>query len=190
LLIDEYQDFNSLEVSLLSRLSEKNQILIVGDDDQSLYDFKHAIPDDIRAKASSKDYESFELPYCSRCTSVIIDAYNKLVDVAKSKGHLSNRASKQFLYFPSQEKDVISNTHNKIIVKKNVYPRTLAYHIDDELKKLLNPRDSSLPSVLIICPTRDQIEKLEKALAFKGYRNIDATQKHSYDRTLEGLIYF
>lgn len=186
LLIDEYQDFNTLEVSLLSRLSEKSPVLIVGDDDQSLYDFKYAIPDDIRNKNLSSEYESFELPYCSRCTSVTIDAYNKLVDVAKSKGYLSSRASKKVLYFRSKEKDEISTKHKKIAVKKNVFQTTLAYNVDNEIKKLFNPRDDSLPSVLIICPIRKQIEKLEKALTLKGYRNIDASQKYSYDDILEG----
>jgi len=186
LLIDEYQDFNKLEVSLLARLSEKSSVLIVGDDDQSLYDFKYAIPDDIRNKTLSNEYESFELPYCSRCTSVTIDAYNKLVNVAKSKGHLSDRSSKQVLYFHSREKDEISTKHDKITVKKNVYQSTLAYNIDNEIKKLFNPRDDLLPSVLIICPLRDQIEKLEKSLTLKGYRNIDASQKYSYNNILEG----
>ena len=39
ILIDEFQDFNRLESRLLSFLSKKSPVVIVGDDDQSLYDF-------------------------------------------------------------------------------------------------------------------------------------------------------
>jgi superfamily II DNA or RNA helicase len=44
ILIDEFQDFNKLESKLIDFLSRKSPILIVGDDDQSLYDFKYANP--------------------------------------------------------------------------------------------------------------------------------------------------
>jgi len=73
LLIDEYQDFNTLEATLLKQLMTKSPVLIVGDDDQSLYNFKHAIPDDIRNKATSEEFATFELPFCSRCTRVTIN---------------------------------------------------------------------------------------------------------------------
>ncbi|HEY5123015.1 MAG TPA: UvrD-helicase domain-containing protein, partial [Ignavibacteria bacterium] len=47
-LIDEFQDFNLLEVSFINLLSEKSPILIVGDDDQALYEFKSASTHHIR----------------------------------------------------------------------------------------------------------------------------------------------
>jgi superfamily I DNA/RNA helicase len=53
ILIDEFQDFNRLESRLLSLLSTRSPVVIVGDDDQSLYDFKYAEPADIRNKHSS-----------------------------------------------------------------------------------------------------------------------------------------
>jgi AAA domain len=37
-VVDEFQDFNRLEVSLIDLLSEKSPILLAGDDDQALYD--------------------------------------------------------------------------------------------------------------------------------------------------------
>ncbi|MDP2037197.1 MAG: UvrD-helicase domain-containing protein, partial [Ignavibacteria bacterium] len=42
ILIDEFQDFNLLEVSLIDLLAEKSPILLAGDDDQALYAFKSA----------------------------------------------------------------------------------------------------------------------------------------------------
>ena len=115
ILIDEFQDFNQLESRLLSFLSTKSPILIVGDDDQSLYDFKYANPSEIRSKYNSEEYTSFELPFCSRCTEAVINAYNHLIIRAKSEGFLTERSPKTFSYFPSEEKDAISNRYSKII---------------------------------------------------------------------------
>ena len=150
ILIDEFQDFNRLESRLLSFLSKRSPIVIVGDDDQSLYDFKHAEPEDIRNKHSSGEFETFELPYCSRCTKVIINAYDKLIETAKSKGHLKERLPKQFLYFPTEEKDRISEAHPHIVIKRDVYQSVIAYNIDSEMKALFDPRASHLPTVLIV----------------------------------------
>ncbi len=44
-LADEYQDLNKAEQTAIAYLSEKAHICIVGDDDQSIYSFKHAHPD-------------------------------------------------------------------------------------------------------------------------------------------------
>jgi AAA domain len=49
-LVDEFQDFNKLEVSLINSLAKKNRILIAGDDDQALYFFKSASPFHIRQR--------------------------------------------------------------------------------------------------------------------------------------------
>jgi ATP-dependent exoDNAse (exonuclease V) beta subunit len=69
-IVDEFQDFNLLEVSLIELLGSKNPILITGDDDQSLYYFKNASPTHIRERHSKGDpYEAFNLPYCSQLSS-------------------------------------------------------------------------------------------------------------------------
>jgi len=43
IVVDEYQDFNLLEVSLIKLLATASPTLIVGDDDQALYGFKQAL---------------------------------------------------------------------------------------------------------------------------------------------------
>jgi len=187
ILIDEFQDFNRLESRFLSFLSKRSPVIIVGDDDQSLYDFKYAEPADIRKKQKSEDFEAFELPYCSRCTKGTIDAYTKLIDTAQSNGYLQDRAPKKYLYFPSEQKDFCSDSHPKIVVKRNVFQNVIAYNIDLELKALFDPRAKNLPTVLIICPLRKQIESVEKGLRARGFRNIDASQRYEPDIIMEGF---
>ena len=89
-VIDEFQDFNLLEVSLIDSLAERSPILLAGDDDQALYDFKSASACHIRSKHDDEclDWASFELPYCSRSTRVIVEAVNDVVGAATKRGVL------------------------------------------------------------------------------------------------------
>ena len=62
IVVDEYQDFSLLEVQFIHALGTKNPLLIVGDDDQALFAFKHASSTFIRQLASDPQFERFELP--------------------------------------------------------------------------------------------------------------------------------
>ena len=48
ILVDEYQDLNRAEQEFIKLLTGDKSIVIVGDDDQSIYSFKNAHPDGIR----------------------------------------------------------------------------------------------------------------------------------------------
>ena len=187
ILIDEFQDFNKLESRLLSFLAKRSSVVIVGDDDQSLYDFKYAEPADIRNKHSSEEFETFGLPYCARCTNVIINAYEKLIETAQSEGYLRERVPKEYLYFPSEQKNSSSDAYPRIAVKRDVFQNVIAYNIDADIETLFDPRASHLPTVLIICPLRKQVESVERGLRARGFKNIDASQKYEHDIIMEGF---
>ena len=54
--------------------------------------------------ADSGEAERFDLPYCSRCTEVIVaDAVNNVIDTAQEKGHLADRIDREYLcYLPDK----------------------------------------------------------------------------------------
>lgn len=170
IMIDEFQDFNELEAKLIELLARKSPVLIAGDDDQSLYSFKHSKPDKIRSLHSDNEFESFELPYCSRSTSVVIDAFHDFLNKAQENGHLSSRISKQYLYFPDEKKDKYSEQYPKIEVRKKVYDSKNAYTIDQAIKNIFNYEPGF--DVLVICPLKKQINRLAEALRKKGYSNV------------------
>lgn len=119
IIVDEYQDFNKLEVSFIDLLGEKSPILIVGDDDQAIYhDRKQASPDFIRNKKIDPQFSSFELPYCSRCSKVIVDAVNSIINEAKSRRYLKGRISKRFESYLKGKEDT-NRKHPKIIHAKS-----------------------------------------------------------------------
>jgi superfamily I DNA/RNA helicase len=88
IVVDEYQDFSLLETTFLALLATRSKVLIAGDDDQALYDFKNASSRYIRELYADDTYENFDLPYCSRCTAVIVDAVTDVVAAAKANGNL------------------------------------------------------------------------------------------------------
>ena len=103
ILVDEFQDFNETEAEFIDLLATKNEILIVGDDDQALYRFKGSFSKFIKDKhdKSNTNFESHTLKYCSRCTEVIINAFHNIIDHFSSKGKIKNRINdKKLIYYP------------------------------------------------------------------------------------------
>lgn len=67
-IIDEYQDFNSAEDTLINQLvNEPKGLLVVGDDEQVLYEkLKSGKPTLIRNLYQNHDYSNGMLPFCGR----------------------------------------------------------------------------------------------------------------------------
>ncbi|MBC7349957.1 MAG: ATP-dependent helicase [Candidatus Aminicenantes bacterium] len=174
-LVDEYQDFNLLETKLIEKLALKNPILIVGDDDQALYNFKNSSPNFLRNLVKDDRYEKFSLPYCQRCTKVIVDAVNKIIEVAKRSGRLNGRIDKPFKYFaPDKSLDSIENPRI-IYVHCSVENKNCHYAGKYICNEILNmPRSyvneaehRNEPAVLIIGP-RHFLDGVKKELSARN----------------------
>jgi DNA helicase-2/ATP-dependent DNA helicase PcrA len=74
-LVDEYQDLNACDLSVIHSLVNSGAELYgAGDDDQSIYAFRYANPNGIRNFSSDFDpSRDLELVECKRCDSTIID---------------------------------------------------------------------------------------------------------------------
>jgi superfamily I DNA/RNA helicase len=160
IVVDEYQDFNFLEISLIEVLSRKSPVLIVGDDDQALYAFKQASTDYIRRLFQDPEFQKYELPYCSRCTKVIVEAVNKIIHVASKNGHLQGRVDKPFKYFPP-DKELDSKRHPNIINVRCTVERKNCHYMGKYIVEEISTIPKSYiqeskkrrePTVLIIGP--------------------------------------
>lgn len=81
LLVDEYQDLNYLEQELIEYfVNDSVNVVIIGDDDQSIYSFKHAHPDGILEQAHRANSEVIELDTCHRSPQNIVQASNDLIE--------------------------------------------------------------------------------------------------------------
>ncbi len=98
ILVDEYQDLNRADQVLLQLLASKGRMMIVGDDDQSIYSFRFANPDGIRQwlDGQAPPKEDYQLVVCRRCDGRIVDAANLLIarNPNRLKGDLRPLAEK------------------------------------------------------------------------------------------------
>jgi DNA helicase-2/ATP-dependent DNA helicase PcrA len=81
ILIDEYQDTNKAQFRLTELLcNENNNIMVVGDDDQSIYKFRGATIDNILGfDRHFKNTEIIKLEQNYRSTDVIVNAANSVI---------------------------------------------------------------------------------------------------------------
>ena len=75
LLVDEYQDLNRCDLSVIKQIALDNvELFVAGDDDQSIYGFRKAHPEGIRR--FPQDYSGvaeLSLEICKRCDRSILD---------------------------------------------------------------------------------------------------------------------
>lgn len=135
ILIDEFQDFNPLEVAFINELEKKGNILIVGDDDQAVYDGRNASSNHLIKKINSGEYEKFILPFCSRCTEVIVEASKSFLLKAKQNGHLNNRIEKKYECF-IELKDEDNKKFPKIITAYCTLGSTVAKYVKNIVKMI------------------------------------------------------
>ena len=154
LFVDEYQDFNLLEVSLINKLEYFGKVIIVSDDDQAIYEKRDSSPLYLRHLYSRSDFKKFELPYCFRCTKVIIGAVKDIIIQAKAEGHLHNRIAKRYDYY-IDKKEVDSQRNPHIITAQFKLASSLPKFILREMSSIpvtdvLESWDDSYPTVLIV----------------------------------------
>ncbi|MFC1592662.1 UvrD-helicase domain-containing protein [Candidatus Omnitrophota bacterium] len=169
ILIDEFQDFNPLEVAFINELEKKGNIIIVGDDDQAVYIGRCSSPYYLRSLHSSGRFACFELPFCSRCTEVIVNAINTISVRAQSLGYLKGRIPKRFeCYIEDKEKDNIK--YPNIITTRCTNVKIIPKYIKKEVS-LISEEDiaesyvqgKEYPTVLVV-GQRQYLREIAKQL--------------------------
>lgn len=99
IIVDEYQDLNKADQTLIEIIGENSNMLIVGDDDQSIYSFRHAEPEGIRRWLGHHPHpkEDIHLNICRRCDGKIISLANSLIN------HNPNRQNEDLVPMPGRE---------------------------------------------------------------------------------------
>jgi len=155
-IVDEVQDLNQAEISIIDLLSKGSDIVVAGDDDQALYGkLRDASEEHIRKIYLRTEYLKRNLPFCMRCPSVVVDATNDIILKAHKQGLLGNRINKTYEPYPRP----IDLLYKKIkIVQSTVQtPRSNLFgkYILDCISKISTEeiresREKGFPTVLII----------------------------------------
>jgi hypothetical protein len=127
------------------------------------------------------------LPFCSRCTRVIVDAANDIITSAKHNGYLSKRICKRFDYFDDEKKDRHSADNPKLIYSQ-LYAGQIPWFIQNNVEAIAKEVKGQF-SVLIISPYKMQSRLIVNALRDKGLKNIQHNDNiHAEEPTLfDGL---
>ena len=111
ILVDEFQDINQLQYSLVRMLAApQNNLFMVGDDDQSIYRFRGSKPEImLHIPKDYPDVKQIQLDVNYRCHPEIIKASLQLI------GHNKERFSKKIVSGKDFSPDALSKKEEKAI---------------------------------------------------------------------------
>jgi DNA helicase-2/ATP-dependent DNA helicase PcrA len=169
LIIDEYQDLNENDrefVSLLFPLCKK--ILVLGDDDQSIYEFRDASNKGIISIYNDTNFT--KIPYdniCHRCPGNVVDCCNSLIS------HNKDRIDK----YMQKERE-----NGTLIKKQFLTQQETAIWIVNEINKIKKVAENQHDSIMILSPVKVATSKLVSEL---DKRNIKYSNLYSKKTSLE-----
>lgn len=81
IFVDEYQDLNKAEQEVINLLGTNAQLMVIGDEDQSIYQsFRHANPEGIREfHLTHSETQDYSLDECRRCPQLIVRVANTFI---------------------------------------------------------------------------------------------------------------
>ncbi|MDO5522136.1 MAG: ATP-dependent helicase [bacterium] len=147
ILIDEFQDINTLQYKIVQMLAKpEDNLFIVGDDDQSIYRFRGAKPEImLNFKNEYPEAKQVLLDINYRSTEKIVKSASRLIKNNKKRfdkkistihGEGENIVLKEFATLPEENKEILSQiaAYHKagyeysdmaILFRTNIQPRSL-----------------------------------------------------------------
>ncbi|MEA2683939.1 MAG: ATP-dependent helicase UvrD/PcrA [Chloroflexota bacterium] len=178
-LVDEYQDTNKVQYTLVKLLAEKHRNLcVVGDDDQSIYRFRGA---DVRNilffERDFPDATIVKLEQNYRSTQNILDAaYAVIRSVAE-------RAEKKL--WTSEGKG------SKVLLGQVYDEQEEADTVASEVRRLTNQEGYSLADIAVLYRTNAQSRSLEETMVRQGipYKLVGGTRFYERREIKDALAY-
>jgi DNA helicase-2/ATP-dependent DNA helicase PcrA len=152
ILVDEYQDLNKAEQGVIDLLGDTAEVCIVGDDDQSLYSFKHAHPAGIREfDTTHHPTEDHAILECRRCPTRVVEMANALIS------HNVNRALRQLV-------SRAENGRGEVSIVQYDTLETETTRIADLVGDLIDKRGYNPQEILLLAQRRSVGNPIHNAL--------------------------
>jgi DNA helicase II / ATP-dependent DNA helicase PcrA len=162
LVIDEFQDFNELERSLLNLLfAFSKNIIILGDDDQSIYSFKNADPEALIALYNDETNTKVGHDHiCYRCPDKIVDSCTSLIN---------NNTIRVIKEWYKSKKD------GEIKVLQGKTHALISKYIIDQINEIR--RSAERETILILCWQKIAAYPVVASFEEKGIEYVDFLKK-------------
>ncbi len=168
--VDEYQDTNHAQFMLASLIAGgRRNLMVVGDDDQSIYRFRGATIENIlNFDRTYADAQVIKLEQNYRSTSVILDAANAVIS------NNTNRKGKEL--WTSKEGG------EKITLAKLDDQNEEGNYVADMINSICRKNNKTFGDFAVLYRTRAQSNALEKALVRAGVKYYIVGDTRFYDR--------
>ena len=155
IMVDEYQDTNQIQYAFIKMLAEAhNNICVVGDDDQCIYQWRGAdIRNILEFEKDFKDAKVIKLEQNYRSTSNILEAAHSVIS--------HNKGRKQKKLWTDQE------AGNKLIYRRAEDEKDEAYFVASEINRMKGP-SQRYSDFAILYRTNAQSRNFEEALSRRG----------------------
>lgn len=141
--VDEYQDLNKAEQELINIISEDSFLMVIGDEDQSIYElFRNAHPEGIRTFKNHHDGTvDYPLTICRRCPTEIV----KVADL-----FIQNNLNREERHLVQREENPAGVIHS--IQWPTFYDEMngIAAFVKKRIDEGINPGQ-----ILVMCPRRE-----------------------------------
>ena len=161
ILVDEYQDTNSIQFNIIDLILGKNsKIFVVGDDAQCIYSFRGSKIENIKKFIKLYNPCEFKLTVNYRSSKTIVEASNKLIQ--NNEGQLFR------ILFTNSEKNKLIENKIKIISAEN--NKEEAKKVIDIIQELRNKdkKENNWGSFAILYRVHKQSEPFEAELKNSG----------------------
>lgn len=157
LQVDEYQDLNPMDHRFIDRIASHpaSEIVVVGDDAQSIYGFRHAHHEGVKALWESPDWERIHFPDSFRLPPHILNAALDLISNAEYIGSEINRKQ------PTDKRILTLQC-----TTSDLQVEAVARHMSDLIARATETGDAprSHGSFLVLCPTGDYARRAAEQL--------------------------
>jgi len=169
-LVDEYQDLNKAEQEVAAQLATKGNLIIVGDDDQSIYTFKNAhrvgIIDFPKSHPGTNNHTMDE---CQRCPSLVVSMANSIISMNKTR--------------PAPPRSLKPIAKNGIGIVEVYHFRHHAEEMSYLAKRIQQFTVDGIPpgQIIVLCQSREYIRVLYEALQTAGVPSEFCYQESQFD---------
>ena len=176
IFVDEYQDTNSAQNTLLDYITDdETNLFLVGDDDQAIYEWRGARPQYILDKAKDPSFQCLKLEKNFRSQGYIIDVANRLIGINKKRVEKEIKKDR-----PDSLKPIFKRTYSEAEESN---------WVAEQIVELIKSNRFNPSDIAIIFRNNKQLDSIKEA--FKkhniNYETLDVDESSKYSRFIRVL---